>query len=179
VQLGFTHILPRGLDHILFVVGLFLLSARLRPLLWQVSAFTLAHTITLGLSMAGMVSLPGSIVEVAIALSIAYVAIENLVTEKLHPWRLALVFVFGLLHGLGFAGVLRDLGLPPGRFVSALLGFNIGVEIGQLAVLAMMALAVGWFRTNSRYRKRIVLPFSTVIALTGLYWAVIRLWGAA
>ena len=109
--LGYTHILPKGLDHILFVLGLFLLSAQLKPLLLQVTSFTIAHSITLGLSMYGIVSLPSRIVEPLIALSIAYVAIENLVTRELKPWRIALVFMFGLLHGLGFAGVLRELGL--------------------------------------------------------------------
>ena len=104
--LGYTHILPKGLDHILFVLGIFLLSPRLKTMLLQVTAFTIAHSITLGLSMYGIVSLPSRIVEPLIALSIAYVAIENLVTRELKPWRIALVFMFGLLHGLGFAGVL-------------------------------------------------------------------------
>ena len=118
--LGYTHILPKGLDHILFVLGIFLLSPRLKTMLLQVTAFTIAHSITLGLSIYGIVSLPPRIVEPLIALSIAYVAIENLVTRELKPWRLALVFMFGLLHGLGFAGVLRELGLPREEFLTAL-----------------------------------------------------------
>ena len=126
--LGYTHILPLGLDHILFVVGIFLLSARWRSVLLQVSTFTVAHSITLGLTMYGIVSLPARVVEPMIALSIAYVAIENLVTSDLKPWRLALVFSFGLLHGMGFAGVLRELGLPRAQFLTALLTFNAGVE---------------------------------------------------
>ncbi len=134
--LGYTHILPKGLDHILFVLGIFLLSPRLRPMLLQVTAFTIAHSITLGLSIYGILSLPSRIVEPLIALSIAYVAIENLVTRELKPWRLALVFLFGLLHGLGFAGVLRELGLPRDEFVTALLTFNLGVEGGQLTIIA-------------------------------------------
>ena len=105
--LGFTHIVPQGTDHILFVLGIFLLSARWRSILLQVSTFTIAHSITLGLTMYGVVSLPARIVEPMIALSIAYVALENFVTSELKPWRLALVFSFGLLHGMGFAGVLR------------------------------------------------------------------------
>ena len=124
--LGYTHILPQGLDHILFVIGLFLLSPRLKTLLLQVTAFTIAHSITLGLSMYGIVSLPPRVVEPLIALSIAYVAIENLLTRELKPWRVALVFTFGLLHGLGFAGVLRELGLPRAEFLTALLTFNAG-----------------------------------------------------
>jgi hypothetical protein len=172
--LGFEHILPRGLDHILFVLGLFLLSTRLGPLTWQVTAFTIAHTLTLGLSMYGLVSLPSRLVETLIALSIAYVAIENIVTSELKPWRPVLVFGFGLLHGLGFAVVLRELGLPQGEFVTALFSFNIGVELGQLSVIAMAFLAVGWFRERSWYRRAIVLPASLAISLVGLYWAAQR-----
>lgn len=177
-RLGFEHILPLGLDHILFVIGLFLLSTRLAPLLWQVSAFTLAHTVTLALSTSGVIALPASIVEPLIALSIAYVAIENLVTERLHPWRPALVFGFGLLHGLGFAGVLRELGLPEGEWLPALISFNIGVELGQLAVIGLAFLAVGWFRERDWYRPAIVRPASLVIALIALYWTITRSLGA-
>ena len=172
--LGFLHILPKGLDHILFVLGLFLLAARWKPLLWQVSAFTAAHTLTLGLATFGVVSVPASIVEPLIALSIAYVAIENLITQELKPWRPALVFGFGLLHGLGFAGVLAELGLPTGEAVPALLAFNAGVELGQLTVLAAAFLLLGTFREDPWYRKRIVLPLSFTIAAVGLYWAVVR-----
>ena len=173
--LGYVHILPRGLDHILFVLGLFLLSPRLKPLLLQVTAFTIAHSITLGLSIYGVVSLPSRIVEPLIALSIAYVAIENLITRELKPWRLALVFMFGLLHGLGFAGVLRGLGLPRSEFLTALLTFNIGVEGGQLSVIAAAALLVSPVIRKSWYRRAVVIPASLVIAAIGLYWTITRL----
>ena len=173
--LGFTHIIPKGLDHILFVLGLFLLSASRRTLVWQVSAFTLAHTLTLGLAMNGVVAARPSIVEPLIALSIAYVAVENVFSARLHPWRVALVFAFGLLHGLGFAGVLGELGLPSGQFIPALLAFNIGVEGGQLTVIAAAALAVGWWRTAPFYRARIVVPASMAIACLAIYWTVERL----
>lgn len=173
--LGFEHILPAGLDHILFVLGLFLLSLRWRPLLWQVSAFTVAHTITLLLSTYGVVTLPAGIVEPLIALSIAYVAIENLFVRELKPWRIALVFAFGLLHGLGFAGVLAELGLPRDAFLSALLAFNIGVELGQVSVLALAFLALGWWRERPWFRTRVVTGLSLVIAGVGLYWFVVRL----
>ena len=175
--LGFTHILPKGLDHILFVIGLFLISTRWKPLLAQVTAFTLAHTITLALAIFDLVSLPGRIVEPLIALSIAYVAVENLWTDQARPARLALVFGFGLLHGLGFAGVLTELGLPPGRFVNALISFNVGVEVGQLAVIAIALLTVGWFRHKDWYRKAIVIPGSVAIAAVGLYWTIERIVG--
>jgi len=174
-SLGFTHILPKGLDHILFVLGIFLLSLRLKPLLYQVTAFTIAHSITLALSLYGVVSLSPSIVEPLIALSIVYVAVENIVTPELKPWRVWVVFAFGLLHGLGFAGVLTELGLPREEFVTALIAFNVGVELGQLTVIALAFLAVGlWFRNKPWYRSRIVIPGSLAIAATGLYWTVER-----
>ena len=166
--LGFEHIVPKGLDHILFVVGLFLLSTKLSSLLWQISSFTLAHTITLGLAMGGIVSAPSSIVEPLIALSIVFVAVENITTDKLHRWRPVVVFGFGLLHGLGFASVLNDIGLQPENFVSGLLGFNLGVEFGQLAVILICFLSVGfWFSKKSYYRTYITNPASAAIAVIG------------
>ncbi len=176
--LGFTHILPKGLDHILFVVGLFLLSATWRALLMQVTAFTVAHSLTLALAMTGFVRLSPSIVEPLIALSIAYIAVENLVAKGVSPWRVAVVFLFGLLHGLGFAGVLSELGLPDGQLLTALLSFNVGVEAGQVTVVALAWLAVGyWKREASAYRRFVVAPASVTIAITGLYWTLERLSG--
>ncbi len=176
--LGFTHIVPKGLDHMLFVLGLFLLSTRMAPLLWQVTAFTLAHSITLALSVYGVIALSPAIVEPLIAASIVAVAVENIVTARLHAWRVFVVFAFGLLHGLGFAGVLTEIGLPREDFVTGLVAFNVGVEGGQLAVIALAFLAVGlWFRNKPWYRTRVVIPLSALIALTGLYWMVERLLG--
>ena len=170
VVIGFEHIIPKGLDHILFVVGLFLFSIRLKPLLLQITAFTLAHTITLGLSIYGVISLPASIVEPLIALSIAYVGIENIMASRLKTSRLVLVFCFGLLHGMGFAGVLTEIGLPRSEFLTALVAFNIGVELGQLAVITLCLCLVGWCRSRDWYRSRVVIPGSLLIALTGIYW---------
>ena len=172
--LGVWHIVPEGLDHILFVLGLFLLSSRLRPLLWQVTAFTIAHTVTLALSSYGVIALPSTTVEPLIALSIAYVAVENLFTRELTPWRPLVVFGFGLLHGMGFAGVLGELGLPDRDFLTALLSFNLGVEAGQLSVILLAFLTLGWFRHRAWYRARATVPLSLVIALVGLYWFVER-----
>jgi len=177
VVIGFEHILPKGLDHILFVVGLFLFSIMLKPLLLQVTAFTLAHTITLGLSIYGVISLPANIVEPLIALSIAYVGIENCLSSKLRTSRLVLVFGFGLLHGMGFAGVLTEIGLPRSEFLTALVTFNVGVELGQLAVISMCLLLVGWCRSKAWYRSVIVIPGSLLIGLTGLYWTFERVAG--
>jgi hypothetical protein len=176
LALGYTHILPKGTDHILFVLGIFLLSTRLKPVLLQVTAFTVAHTITLALTIYGVVSLSRSIVEPLIALSIVYVAIENVTTSKLHPWRIALVFAFGLLHGMGFAGVLTQLGLPRSEFLPALISFNVGVEAGQLTVIGIALLLFGLpFREKPWYRSRIVVPASVAIAAVGFYWAVQRI----
>jgi hypothetical protein len=176
--LGFTHIVPLGLDHILFVLGLFLLSTRMAPLLIQVTAFTVAHSVTLALSVYGVVSLPPSIVEPLIAASIVYVAVENILTPRLKPWRALVVFGFGLLHGLGFAGVLVEVGLPHGQFVPALVSFNVGVELGQLAVITAAYLAVGiWGRNKTWYRPRVVIPASATVAAVGLFWTVQRVLG--
>jgi hypothetical protein len=142
IPVGFDHIVPLGLDHILFVLGLFFLSTQFRPLLWQVSAFTIAHTLTLALAALGYVSIPASVVEPLIAASIVFVAIENILSRGLSRWRPVIVFCFGLLHGLGFASVLEEFGLPDGTFVAALIGFNVGVELGQLSVIAVALVCV-------------------------------------
>jgi hypothetical protein len=174
--LGFTHIVPYGLDHVLFVLGIFLLSGRARSVLWQVSAFTVAHSITLGLSMYDRLAVSPSLVEPLIALSIAYVAIENLVLSELKSWRIALVFVFGLLHGMGFAGALREIGLPRADFLMALLTFNAGVEAGQLGVIGLAFVLVGMqWGSCAWYRRRIVVPASALIACTAIYWTLQRL----
>ena len=173
--LGFTHILPKGLDHILFVLGLALLSPRLGPLLTQVTSFTLAHTVTLALSTYGVVQLPSRVVEPLIAASIVYVAVENLLTTRLKVTRVALVFAFGLLHGLGFAGALTELGWPEGRRHWALLAFNAGVEVGQITVIGLaLAVIAAWTRTGAE-RLRLVRGASVAIAAVGAYWAVTRL----
>lgn len=176
LTLGFTHIVPLGVDHVLFVLGLYLLSSRPRAVLMQVTAFTIAHSITLGLSLYGVVRVPAAIVEPLIAISIAYVAIENIFLRELKAWRVALVFAFGLLHGLGFAGALSEVGLPRAEFVTALLTFNLGVEAGQLAVIAAAFLLVGWWHSERIwYRTRIVIPASAAIACMAVYWTFERL----
>ena len=175
VEIGFTHILPKGLDHILFVLGLFLLSAHWKPLLVQVTSFTVAHTVTLALSIYGIASVPSEIVEPLIALSIVYVGFENMMTKDLKRWRPILVFVFGLLHGLGFAGVLGEIGIPDAFFLESLIAFNLGVELGQLAVIVIAYLMVGlFFSKSSWYRKRVIIPGSLTISLIGAWWVYER-----
>ena len=174
-QAGFEHILPMGLDHILFILGIYLLNTKMKPLLWQVTMFTLAHSITLSLSMLGIFTLPAYIVEPLIALSIAYVGFENIYHRELQKSRLFIVFAFGLLHGMGFASMLADFGMPKDAFATALISFNVGVELGQLFVIGAAFLAIGmWFRHREWYRYAIIIPGSAAIALTGLYWAYDR-----
>lgn len=190
IPVGFDHILPQGLDHILFVLGLFFLSIHLAPLIWQVSAFTLAHTVTLALGALGIVSVPGSIVEPLIAASIVYVAVENIFARGLTRWRPFVVFGFGLLHGLGFASVLAEFGLPQDQFVPALIGFNVGVELGQLTVIAMTFTLI-WLGVFAARRaaltgveelvteypvmfRAISVTGSLVIAIIGAYWVIER-----
>jgi len=175
LRLGFRHIVPEGTDHILFVLGLFFLGITWRKLIAQTSVFTVAHATTLFLSTYGIFRLPSRYVEPAIALSIAFIAIENVFRPKLGPGRLAIVFGFGLIHGLGFASSLSDVPFPKHDFIVALLGFNFGVDAGQLFVIGIAFLAVGWFRNRPWFRSRIAVPCSLAIAAIGLFWAVQRI----
>ncbi len=171
LEAGFLHIIPMGLDHILFILGIFLLGRRLRELVWQATMFTLAHSLTLSLAMFNIVNLPASIVEPLIALSIAYIAFENLYAHKLNNSRLVLVFIFGLLHGLGFASVLADFGMPSSAYATALISFNLGVEIGQLAILVAAYFSITvWFKDRQTFFRYVTIPGSILIGITGLYW---------
>ncbi len=178
LKLGVQHIVPFGLDHILFIICLCLLSSEIKAILWQATAFTLAHSVTLALSMKGIVTLPSAIVEPIIALSIVFVAIENIILNELKPWRVAIVFLFGLIHGLGFASVLNEIGLPRNKFLTSILGFNLGVELGQVLVIMMIfLLVIVPFSKRPGYKKMIVFPVSVLIALIALYWTVQRIVG--
>jgi len=177
IEIGIRHILPGGLDHILFVLAIFFSTRRWRPLLIQVSAFTVAHTLTLGLVAAGVFAPPAHIVEPIIAATIAFVAIEALIFKDMTRWRPFLVFAFGLIHGMGFAGFFGSLGLPDGQFWSALLGFNLGVEIGQLSVIGLAALVFWPIRlklTETWYQRLIVWPVCGAIGCVGAYWTLER-----
>ena len=179
LQLGYTHILPLGVDHILFVLSLFLLNPKLKPILWQATAFTVAHTITLGLAMYGVIKPPANIVEPIIALSIMYVALENIFSSKLRASRIGIVFLFGLIHGMGFASALTSLGLPKNAYLESLLMFNLGVELGQVTVILAAFLLLGLpFGNKPYYRKRIVMPISIIIAAIAAYWTVERIFFA-
>lgn len=176
LQLGFTHILPLGFDHILFVLSLFLLSPKLKPVLWQATAFTVAHSITLGLAMFKVITPSPAIVEPIIALSIMYVALENIFSPSLKKSRIGIVFLFGLVHGMGFANALGSLGLPQNAYLTSLVMFNVGVELGQLAVILSAFFLFGkWFGNKPYYRKAVVIPLSVLITLMAGYWTIERI----
>jgi len=176
LKLGYQHILPLGLDHILFVLSLFLFSPRLKPVIIQSTAFTVAHTITLGLAMYHIINFPAKIIEPLISISIMLVAAENIFSPKLKATRIGIVFLFGLVHGLGFASSLSQLGLPKNAYLSSLVMFNVGVELGQLTVILVAFLLVGrWFGHKAFYRRRVVLPLSVLIILIAAYWTVERI----
>ena len=176
LKLGYQHIIPLGFDHILFVLSLFLLNPRLKPVLWQATAFTVAHSVTLGLAMYHVFTPPGRIVEPLIALSILYVALENIFSSTLKPSRVGVVFLFGLVHGMGFASALGQLGLPQKSYLLSLVMFNAGVELGQITIILLAFFLVGkWFRDKPWYRTRIVIPISVIIAMVAAFWTVQRL----
>lgn len=174
-KLGFSHIIPQGFDHILFIIALCLLNTKIKPMLWQATAFTVAHSITLALSMKNIFVLPSPIVEPIIALSIVFVAVENIFISQLKTWRIILVFLFGLIHGMGFASSLNEIGLPNGKFLTSILSFNVGVELGQMAMIAAAFFTLIFpFKNKPWYRKRIVYGLSACIALVAAYWVVER-----
>lgn len=175
-KLGVTHIVPLGFDHILFVISLCLLNTKLKTILWQATAFTVAHTITLALSMKGIVKLPADIIEPLISLSIMFVAVENILLSELKAWRIAIVFMFGLVHGMGFASALNEIGLPRNKFFTSIFSFNVGVEIGQISVITLVFLLIIIpFGDKPWYKKRIVYPLSAAIALVAAYWTIQRI----
>jgi len=178
IHSGIIHIVPDGLDHILFVVGLLAYGLSGRGLVFQVSLFTVAHTITLASASLGLINIPGSIVEPLIALSIAWIGIENIIKKsgRVAISRSSVVFAFGLLHGLGFASVLADFGLPQSAFIVGLLSFNLGVEIGQLIiVIPIFFLLKGLRLTDMQFRRGFQIPVSAIISAIGLFWFVERI----
>jgi hypothetical protein len=175
IKRGFLHVIPLGLDHILFVLGMFLMTRKWKPLLLQVSSFTVAHTLTLWIASAGWVNLSPKIVEPIIAASIVVVALENIFQDKYSHWRLLIVFAFGLIHGLGFAGVMATKLDSTSSLLIGLLGINIGVELGQICIIAAALLVTAWIaRDSEKYRKIVVVPGSILIALAGIWWVVER-----
>lgn len=172
---GFEHIIPKGLDHILFVLGLFFSCLKFRSLLVQVTAFTIAHSITLLFASIGLIHIQSSIIEPLIALSIVWIAIENCLLKEPGKWRFLVVFSFGLLHGIGFASVLTYYGLPQDNLISLLLAFNIGVELGQLSILFIAFILINLILKKKFKIKNIRIPASIIIGSIGLFWFIERI----
>lgn len=186
VVLGFEHIVPDGLDHILFVVGLVLGAARRwRQIVWSLTLFTLAHTLTLGLGNLAGRHFSAALVEPVIALSIALVAIDNLRQTRAPAgaaasrWRYGVVFGFGLIHGMGFANALQEMELGSEHLLLGLFSFNLGVELGQLAVVGALLAALHWIRDPGQLRRHVIFPGSVVIAMVGIVFAIERLMAAS
>jgi hydrogenase/urease accessory protein HupE len=169
--LGIEHILT-GYDHLLFLLALLVAGRSARQLIAIVSSFTIAHSLTLGVATFGLVEPPTRIVEAAIALSIAYVGVENLLVKAIHGrWRLA--FVFGLVHGFGFANVLREMELPRAALASSLFTFNLGVEIGQLAVVLLLWPILRAVQ-RSAYAGPVTRWVSGAVTICGVFWFIQR-----
>jgi hypothetical protein len=173
--LGFTHILPYGYDHLLFILGILLVNPQLRSMMMQATLFTVAHSVTLILTANDTIVPVPSIIEPIIALSILFVAIENLYMKRTSGLRYLLIFLFGLIHGMGFAGALDETGLPRDSFYTALLAFNFGVELGQVAFILILFLTIGYFRKQHWYRKKVVIPLSVCIGLIAAWWSFERI----
>ena len=171
---GFHHVIPLGLDHILFILGIFLAAPRLSPILGQSLLFTLAHSITLTCAVMGWLNFPSTYIEILIAASIAWIGIENLWLKKVGKSRIILIFAFGLIHGLGYASVLGDIlvNVPQNKQVIPLVGFNIGVEVAQVTLLVTAWLLIRPFKTHE---KKIQFAGSILIAMAGIFWMIERI----
>lgn len=172
-RLGIQHILS-GYDHLLFLVGLILVAGRIRSLMVVITAFTIAHSISLAVAALQIWAPGAKIVEPAIALSIAYIGIENWFVKDVSR-RWLITFPFGLIHGFGFASALHQISLPHAEIPLALFSFNAGVEAGQLAVLALVLPAILWLRRYPWFRDRGAKVVSGAIALAGACWFLIRI----
>lgn len=177
VQLGFIHVIPFGYDHILFILSLFFFNSKIKTVLIQCTVFTLAHSLSLGIAILGYMIPDAPVIEPLIAASILFTAIENIVHSKLYSSRIVVIFGFGLIHGLGFANALNEIGLPKNQFFTSLLSFNLGVELGQIIVIIAAYFIVSkWFSTKDWYRERIVYPISSIIGCIALYWTIERIY---
>jgi len=175
LKIGFQHVIPLGYDHLLFILSLFFFNSKLKTAIIQCSVFTLAHSLTLALVAMGYFNFNSKIIESIIALSIFFVALENTAQRELKWWRLGLVFIFGLVHGIGFATALNEIGLPQNEFFTALIGFNFGVELAQVAIIFICYLFVAkWFSQKIWYQRKLVSPLSLGISCIALFWAVER-----
>ncbi|MFM2214042.1 MAG: hypothetical protein RL427_1305 [Bacteroidota bacterium] len=175
LKIGFTHVLPFGFDHVLFVVCLFFFNPSVRNVVLQCSLFTLAHSLTLVMVAYGLLLPHSEIIEPLITFSILIAAVENIIHSKMNSWRLVIIFAFGLVHGLGIAAGLLSVDLPRSQILASVLSFNLGVEVAQIAILYVLFILVYKIKKKHWYTERVVYPISSLIACTALYWTIIRI----
>ncbi len=176
LKIGYEHVIPLGYDHILFILALFLYDSKLKTAVIQCTLFTLAHSLTLILVALGYINLNTKLVETSIAGSICLVAIENFYAKKLNVWRLLVVFIFGLIHGVGFAGALKDFGLPQDELITSLVGFNIGVEVAQLSLIVILYFTFTRYLSHKAwYKEKLTNPMSLLITGIAIFWFITRI----
>lgn len=173
---GFLHVIPMGLDHILFILTLFFLCSKWQSLLFQSLLFTVAHSVTLALTVLGIAPVKPEVIEPLIALSIAYCALENLFVRELKPQRIALTVVFGLLHGLGFGSAMSELPVDRSQLLFPILFFNIGIEVAQVLILVACWLLTAFWREKGPFFGKIRVVSCLVMAVVALFWTVERIW---
>ena len=176
LQSGFSHVIPLGFDHVLFILALFFYNSNLKSAVVQCSVFTLAHSITLGLAAGELISVNNQFIEVVIAWSIFMTSLNSLYPTGLKMWRLGLIFIFGLVHGLGFAAALMQIGFPKNDFLTALISFNIGVELAQISIILIcFYLIAKHLKLRIWYQKKLVNPILFSICCIALFWTMNRI----
>lgn len=173
LYLGITHVFPLGFDHMLFMISIIIINVQLKPAIIQCSIFTIAHSISLILSSLYPINISSSFIEPLIAFSILITSLDNILSTTIFKWRLTIIFIFGLIHGLGFANALKVNGIEQNHFITALISFNFGVEIAQLTILFLLFFSIIKCLANKKwYSSRIVFPVSSGIGCIALYWII-------
>lgn len=171
VSIGFQHILPLGFDHILFIISLVLLNHSKKQLLWQSAAFTVGHCITLALVSLNLISISPNIIEPIIAATIIFTALSVLKKQELNSIKILIVLFFGLVHGMGFAGALAEIGLPANQFILSLLSFNFGLELGQITIILISLFLIKLAEMKLNWPLRTIsIPISIFIMAIGVFW---------
>ncbi len=172
---GFEHVFPLGYDHILFMIALFLYNSRIKTAILQCSVFTIAHSLTLALTANRLIIPNSQLIEIGIAISIFIAGLENILPRVNFSIRLLIIFLFGLMHGIGFAGALADIGIKNQEIITVLAGFNIGVELAQASLIVILYFILSKpFLDAPWYNTFIKKPVSLIIASCGLFWAITR-----
>ena len=177
IYLGFTQLIPYGIPTILFIVSLYLAPQKIVTYVFQALLFTLSHYVATSLSLLAIITLPTGLNEAIVMLSISLIAIINIVQKRISIWRFLLVFCLGLFHGMNVSNSLLDIALPPQRFIASFFAFNTGIELAHLVLLGTTIAVTIWFNQKSWYRPYIILPFSLITGVIGLFWFVQKLTG--